>query len=87
MNALRFTDTLNPDNLGFINNISEDTYDYIFCLCVIHKYKEAKYLSINFIYVNFISYNHRRSSLMIHFASKCVNCVNLEVGQQGFETS
>ena len=43
MNALIFTDTLNPDNLGFINHISEDTYDYISFLCVIQKYKEAKY--------------------------------------------
>ena len=40
MNALRFMDTLNPDNLGFINNIYEDTYDYIFFLYVIQNYKE-----------------------------------------------
>ena len=42
LNALRFTDTLNPENIGFINNIFGDTYDYIFCLYVIQKYKEAK---------------------------------------------
>ena len=43
INALRITDTLNPENIGFINNIFEDTYDYIFFLYVIQKYKEAKY--------------------------------------------
>ena len=41
MNALIFADTLNPENIGFINHISEDTYDYIFFLYVIQKYKEA----------------------------------------------
>ena len=50
INALRFTDTLNPENIGFINNIYGDTYDFIFFLYVIQKYKEAKYF-INKLHV------------------------------------
>ena len=48
--------------------------------------RRSSSLSRNFMYVNFITYNHRKSSLMIPFASKSIHCVNLDVSQQVFET-
>ena len=72
---------LKPEHIEFINSISEDTYDYIFCLLLFRCTRRPSILSRNFMYVNFISHNHMSSSLVITFASKVIHCVNLEAGQ------
>ena len=52
----------NPEHLGYITRIFEDTYDSRLCPWEIHKYKDITELIKNFICVAFMSYYQRSSS-------------------------
>ena len=87
LNALIVTDNWNLNILALSIVFMRIVIITYLSFILFRSTRRSSSLSRNFMYVNFITYNHRKSSLMIPFASKSIHCVNLDVSQQVFETS